>query len=226
MLVVSQRVPNIRQFEDESFHRPFAWQRVNANKFFSIATGAVDRYGAFARLDQPSQRSTVVDPFLHLLANCPRTVTGRSQFNDEVWTQMPEALPLDRIQLLNTGLQRPGRIRRSARSVGQHKASRRIAHKSAAILFCPIGELVPDLRIPKADHREGREHDDEFPIGGHFKKQIWMFRAQSSELVVRHRMGSEDGGKMFLIDCKRHNFSVMLCSAVGEITAATIRRMA
>lgn len=224
MLVVSQRVPNISQFEDESFYRPFAWKRVDANKFLRIATGTVEHYGAFARLNQPCQRGTVLYPFLHLLANGPRTVTGGSQFNDEVRAQVPEAFPLDRIQLLNTGLQRPGCVGRSARSVGQHKASRRVAHQSAAILFCPIGKLAPDLRIPNTGNRERSGHDDEFPIGGHFKKQVGMFRAQSSEPVVGHRMGSEDGGQMFLIDCKRHILSVTRCSTVDDITVVTVRR--
>ena len=216
MLVVSQRVPNIRQFEDESLHRTFARKRVDANQLLGITAGAVDRYGAFVRLNQPSKRGTVRDPFLHLLANSSRTVAGRSQFNDEVGTEMPEAFSLGRIQLLDAGLQRPRRIGRTARSVGQNEACRRVAHHATAITFCPRFQLKTNLRIPKPGYRERSGHYDEFSLRSHLKEQIRMFRAQGSKLGIRHRMGCEDGGQMFLINCERHGFSVTLCSSVRK----------
>ena len=119
ILVVAQGVPNVGQFEDKSLHRALARKRVHASKLLGIATRAVDGYGAFGRFDQPCQSGTARDPFLHLLAKRPRTVTGRTQFNDEIRTKMPEAFALGRIHLLDAGLQRPGRIGRTSRSVGQ-----------------------------------------------------------------------------------------------------------
>ena len=49
-------------------------------------------------------------------------------------------------------------------------------------------------------------------------------RVPNIRLVVRHRMRIKDGGQMFLIDCKRHIFTVTRCSTIDDITVVTVRR--
>ncbi len=207
-LAIPQWVPNIGQIENKALNRTFARKRIDCRQLLGIAAGAINGYGAFVRLDQPRERGTVVDPFLHLFANRPGTVARGTQFNDEVWAEMPETFTGRRAHLLDSGLQRPGRIGRSSGTVRKDKATRRVTYNATSISNGPVCQLSANLRIPKTGDRKRSGHDDEFPFGSHLKGQIGMLRAQGSKLFVRHRMRCEHGGQMFLIDSERHGLSV------------------
>jgi hypothetical protein len=228
---ILQGVPNIGKIEDKSLNRAFARKRIDTRQLLGIAARPINGDGSLVRLDQPREGGTVRDPFLHLFANRPGTVARRSQLNDEVWAEVPEAFARSRAHLLDPGLQHPGRIRRSSSSIRQDKATRRVAYNATTISNGPVCQLSANLSISKTGDRKSSGHDDEFPFGSHLKGQIGMLRAQGRKLVVRHWMRCEHGGQMFLINSERHDLSVTRWAMVHfgfdrtrDITVVTIQR--
>jgi hypothetical protein len=59
-----------------------------------------------------------------------------------------------------------------------------------------------------ASQGECGRHDNEFPLGGHFKEQIRMFGAELGELLIAHWRHSERGWEVGFIDQERHELIV------------------
>jgi len=210
MTSVGERIPNGYKVKDESGHRPLTGQGGGSGPRLGFMARAIDFHGAGLGVNQPSQLSAVGQPLLHLFPQDPNLVCLGTQLDDETGTYRPEAAKGSGIQILDALLEDPRRIGRTPRAIGQQPTGGRIKGDASLVLTGPVPELRADFVVARTGPRVSQRHDDEFPVGGHFQTQVWMFGAELGKGFVGHGADGQDGGQVGLIDheCHAHSIAV------------------
>ena len=87
----SQSLPDLRQVENETFHRTLARDLGNAAHLLDLAALAINVHALIISIDQPSEFDTVVHPLPHLPLRRAQPVAGRHDLNDEFGNHGQEA---------------------------------------------------------------------------------------------------------------------------------------
>ena len=225
-------IPNALKKQHKPCDRAFPFNRQDACADFRLLAGTIDFDGFRFGVDQPSQLRAIGTVFAHLAAQYRQAIRFRTQLNYKIGAEVKKASATDGVQLFDAADQCPGSIRRTARSVGEYEPCGRFSNYATAILLGPIGQLANDLSVPVASGKMRRRHYDHFPFGSHFKIEVRMLSAKSSELIVRHRIGGESCRQKSVVNCQRHGFSVSQRSGYtakawgqnDDITVVTVRR--
>ena len=201
-------IPNALKKQHKPCDRAFPFNRQDARADFCLLTRTIDLDGFRFGVDQPSQLRAIGTVFAHLAAQYRQAIRFRTQLNYKIGAKVKKASATGGVQLLDAANQCPGSIRRTTRAVGQDEPCGRFSNYAMAVLLGPIGQLANDLSVPVASGKMRRRCYDQFPFGSHFKIEVRIFSAESSELVVRHRIGGESCRQKSVVNCQRHGFSV------------------
>ena len=236
MISVSERIPDRHKIEHEAFHRAFASYSSSGRPGFGFKTWPIDFNGASLSVNQPCQLRSIRKPFFHFVAKYTDPVGGGAKFNYKIRADRPVAAKCGWIKILDTGLQNPGGVGRTARRVGEQPASRGIESDAPFVLASPVSELGADFVVASTSPSEGLRHDDQFPVSGQFEIEVRMLGAQARESLVSHRTHSKDGRQIRFINEERHIrkykthqepfvFQNQAWGQTDDITVVTVRRI-
>ena len=231
-MLIGERIPNRYQVEHKTYYGAFSRKGINPAELLYFAIGAVDFNRPVCRINQPAQLGALRKVLGHFRLQSLQPVAIGSNLNHEVGAKMPERLALIGTELCDAGLQSPRCVGRAASTIGQNEAGGGIANDTAVIFFGPIAQLSEDMRVGSTHIGMSWRHDNEFPLGGHFKIQFGMLRAKGGELLVGHEMRTQGSRKQSVVDGERHGFSLSRLESCNvwrqsdEITVVTVRRAA
>ena len=206
--LIRQRIPDISQVHHEVCKRTFALDFIHACARFHCAIRPVDGDRAVAWINQPTQLCSLRKVLGHLQLKRLQPVTFGADLNDEIRAKMPERILFGGTELLDTGFQSPGGIRRATGAIGQDKPGGGVADNTFTVLSGPNSEFRSNLRIASTCIGICRCHNDQFPFGGHFKIEVRMLRAKNTKRRICHRRNRQDRWQKYVVNGERHNASL------------------
>ena len=228
MTLVSQRIPNRRELQDEAVDGAFAGDGFDSHHNLGFTARAIDLNATAFGVDQPTELRATQEPFLHPVAQPADAIRFGSEFDDEVRAEVPVGIQMLLAQLADLGLQHPRSVRRAAGTAGKNVARGRIIGDATLVQFGPTAQLPINFGVLRTCEGVIRGRHDKVPFGGHFKEEVRMFSTEFGELLIGHRRDGECCREEGFVDQEGHGLSLskLAWGQNHDITVVTVGRNA